>query len=64
MRFPCGGYAPGPVTEFKAGQTVNVRFYSSSMNAKEIKTQPKIGGRKFSQARHGGGLVSCAFVFI
>lgn len=61
MRFPCGGYAPGPVTKFTAGQRVDVRFYASSMNANQIKTQPKptSANRQFSQARHGGGL--CEF---
>ncbi|KAF9175951.1 hypothetical protein BGX21_005321 [Mortierella sp. AD011] len=61
MKFPCGGYAPGPVTKMKAGQVVNVRFYSSSMSASQIKKQPKPTSAKhqFSQARHGGG--TCEF---
>ncbi|KAF9432600.1 hypothetical protein BGZ76_010582 [Entomortierella beljakovae] len=61
MRFPCGGYAPGPVTNLVAGQTVNVRFYASGMKDKDIKTQPKLtkSTRQFAQARHGGGL--CEF---
>ncbi|KAF9205973.1 hypothetical protein BGZ49_003219 [Haplosporangium sp. Z 27] len=61
MRFPCGGYAPGPVTKMKAGDVIDVRFYSSSMSAAQIKTQPKptTPNRQFSQARHGGG--TCEF---
>ncbi|KAG0212192.1 hypothetical protein BGX28_006738 [Mortierella sp. GBA30] len=61
QRFPCGGYAPGPVTKMKAGQVVNVRFLASSMKAKDIKTQPKptSSSKQFSQARHGGG--TCEF---
>lgn len=63
MRFPCGGYAPGPVTNMRAGQTVNVRFYASGMKAKDIRSQPKptSPNRQFSQARHGGGMVSFIF---
>ncbi|KAK3846011.1 MAG: hypothetical protein J3R72DRAFT_10098 [Linnemannia gamsii] len=65
MRFPCGGYAPGPVTNMKAGQTVNVRFYASGMKSNDIRTQPKptSANRQFSQARHGGGMVSFFFHF-
>ncbi|KAF9095281.1 hypothetical protein BGX29_009120 [Mortierella sp. GBA35] len=61
QRFPCGGYAPGPVTKMKAGQIINVRFLASSMNAKQIKTQPKptSSSKQISQARHGGG--TCEF---
>ncbi|KAF9174149.1 hypothetical protein BGX21_007619 [Mortierella sp. AD011] len=61
MKFPCGGYAPGPVTKLKAGQTINVRFLASTMKAKDIKTQPKptSSSKQFSQARHGGG--TCEF---
>ncbi|KAF9142558.1 hypothetical protein BGX30_002702 [Mortierella sp. GBA39] len=61
MRFPCGGYAPGPVTNMRAGQTINVRFYASSMKADQIRSQPKptSPNRQFSQARHGGGM--CEF---
>ncbi|KAG0371331.1 hypothetical protein BC939DRAFT_504772 [Gamsiella multidivaricata] len=61
QRFPCGGYAPGPVTNMKAGQVINVRFLASSMKAKDIKTQPKptSSSKQFSQARHGGG--TCEF---
>jgi len=60
MRFPCGGYSPGPVTNMRAGQTVNVRFFASSMKPNQIKSQPKptSPNRQFSQARHGGGMVS------
>ncbi|KAF8917743.1 hypothetical protein BGZ58_005025, partial [Dissophora ornata] len=58
MRFPCGGYAPGPVTNMKAGDTVNVRFFASGMKAADIKKQPKptSPSKQFSQARHGGGM--------
>lgn len=61
QRFPCGGYAPGPITNMKAGETIDVRFFASSMKAADIKTQPKPvpANRQFSQARHGGGL--CEF---
>ncbi|KAI1302290.1 hypothetical protein EDD11_005625 [Mortierella claussenii] len=61
MRYPCGGYAPGPVTSMRAGQTLNVRFYASSMKAQDINKQPKptSPNRQFSQARHGGGM--CEF---
>lgn len=63
MRFPCGGYAPGPVTNMRAGQTINVRFYASGMKANDIRSQPKptSPNRQFSQARHGGGMVSFIF---
>ncbi|KAF9096642.1 hypothetical protein BGX27_001099 [Mortierella sp. AM989] len=60
-RFPCGGFAPGPVTNFKAGARVNVRFFASAMKDKDLKKQPKLTSpnRQFNQARHGGGL--CEF---
>ncbi|KAF9896673.1 hypothetical protein BX616_006973, partial [Lobosporangium transversale] len=60
-RFPCGGFAPGPVTELKAGEVVPVRFLASSMKKKDIKTQPRPTNSKhrFKQARHGGG--TCEF---
>ncbi|KAG0050210.1 hypothetical protein BGZ83_005012 [Gryganskiella cystojenkinii] len=61
QKFPCGGYAPGPVTNMKAGQTVNVRFLASSMSQSQIQKQPKPTSKshQFSQARHGGG--TCEF---
>ncbi|KAF9105151.1 hypothetical protein BGX27_009790 [Mortierella sp. AM989] len=61
QRFPCGGYKMGPITKMKAGQVINVRFFASSMKAKDIKTQPKLvsPSRQFKQARHGGG--TCEF---
>ncbi|KAF9919827.1 hypothetical protein FBU30_010484 [Linnemannia zychae] len=60
MRFPCGGYAPGPVTNMHAGQTVNVRFLASGMSASQISKQPKpTSSKQFYQARHGGG--TCEF---
>ncbi|KAF9979125.1 hypothetical protein BGZ75_009810 [Mortierella antarctica] len=62
LTFPCGGYAPGPVTELKAGETVKVRFYASDMDRGELEEQPKKPVEKkkqFKQARHGGGM--CEF---
>ncbi|KAG0367422.1 hypothetical protein BC939DRAFT_450068 [Gamsiella multidivaricata] len=61
VRFPCGGYAPGPITKMKAGQTINVRFYASGMRASDIKKQPVLtkSTKQFHQARHGGGM--CEF---
>ncbi|KAF9187321.1 hypothetical protein BGZ51_001411 [Haplosporangium sp. Z 767] len=61
MRYPCGGFKPGPVTNMKAGQVINVRFLASEMNASQIKKQPKLTSRnkQFKQARHGGGM--CEF---
>ncbi|KAF9926862.1 hypothetical protein BGZ67_007901 [Mortierella alpina] len=60
LKFPCGGYAPGKITPMKAGETVNVRFYASDMDAAQIRKQPKFkGSNKFKQARHGGGM--CEF---
>ncbi|KAF9204895.1 hypothetical protein BGZ49_004742 [Haplosporangium sp. Z 27] len=57
MRFPCGGYAPGPVTKMHAGERIDVRFLASTMKAADIKKQPKptSANHQFSQARHGGG---------
>ncbi|KAF9950766.1 hypothetical protein BGZ72_007644 [Mortierella alpina] len=61
QRFPCGGYAPGPVTKMKHGDVIPVRFLASSMKAKDIRRQPKptSPNKQFSQARHGGG--TCEF---
>ncbi|KAG0256731.1 hypothetical protein BG011_004340 [Mortierella polycephala] len=61
QRFPCGGYAPGPVTKMKHGQVINVRFHATSMKANDVKKQPKLvsKNKQFKQARHGGGL--CEF---
>ncbi|KAF8971994.1 hypothetical protein BGZ46_010178 [Entomortierella lignicola] len=61
MRFPCGGYAPGPVTKMHAGERIDVRFLASTMKAADIKKQPKptSDNHQFSQARHGGG--TCEF---
>ncbi|KAG0221530.1 hypothetical protein B0O80DRAFT_500258 [Mortierella sp. GBAus27b] len=60
-KFPCGGFAPGPVTTFKAGDTVNVRFAASSMNKDQLKRQPDPEDEedRFKQARHSGG--TCEF---
>ncbi|KAG0085950.1 hypothetical protein BGZ93_004196 [Podila epicladia] len=54
-KFPCGGYKPGPVTTYKAGQVIPVRFWN--FNIKNPNKFPPPGG--LSQARHGGG--ACEF---
>ncbi|KAF9582812.1 hypothetical protein BGW38_010728 [Lunasporangiospora selenospora] len=61
MRYPCGGYPPGPVTKMKAGQVIDVRFYASAMKSNDLKKQPKLSKstKQFAQARHGGGM--CEF---
>ncbi|KAI8595287.1 hypothetical protein EDD21DRAFT_391563 [Dissophora ornata] len=57
--LPCNGYnKPGPVTNLKAGETVNVRFWGPALPEKYLNTLPPkpSGGRgQISQARHGGG---------
>ncbi|KAI1314649.1 hypothetical protein EDD11_001902 [Mortierella claussenii] len=52
--FPCGGYKKGPVTTYKAGQVIPVRFWTFGMDYKVF--PPKSG---ISPARHGGG--ACEF---
>ncbi|KAG0314145.1 hypothetical protein BGZ99_008343 [Dissophora globulifera] len=54
LKYPCGGYPKGPVTHFKAGDLVDVRFWTP-----ELKDVTKLPTKKMSQARHGGGL--CEF---
>ncbi|KAF9428169.1 hypothetical protein BGZ94_003210 [Podila epigama] len=54
FKYPCGGYKKGPNTDLKAGQIVNVRFWTSEM--KENTNKPK---NDIEQARHGGGM--CEF---
>ncbi|KAF8935611.1 hypothetical protein BGZ52_008594 [Haplosporangium bisporale] len=56
-KFPCGGYPKGPNTDLKAGQVINVRFWSSSMSDKE--DNGKLPKMNIEQARHGGGM--CEF---
>ncbi|KAG0355191.1 hypothetical protein BGZ54_001261, partial [Gamsiella multidivaricata] len=50
-KFPCGGYKKGPVTTYKAGQVIPVRFWN--FNIKNPKKFPPPSGLK--QSRHGGG---------
>ncbi|KAG0200273.1 hypothetical protein BGX28_006638 [Mortierella sp. GBA30] len=53
--FPCGGYKKGPVTTYKAGETIPVRFWN--FNIKDSTKFPPPKG--LAQSRHGGG--SCEF---
>ncbi|KAG0204143.1 hypothetical protein BGX33_008693 [Mortierella sp. NVP41] len=53
--FPCGGYKKGPVSTYKAGQVIPVRFWN--FEVKDYKTFPPPKG--LSQSRHGGG--ACEF---
>ncbi|KAG9321337.1 hypothetical protein KVV02_001115 [Mortierella alpina] len=53
--FPCGGYEKGPVTTYKAGETIPVRFWN--FNIKDYKQFPPPKG--LGQSRHGGG--ACEF---
>ncbi|KAF9334397.1 hypothetical protein BG006_002235 [Podila minutissima] len=53
-KFPCGGYPKGPVTSFKAGDIIPVRFWTFGVDYKKF--PPKAG---IKPARHGGG--SCEF---
>ncbi|KAI1310540.1 hypothetical protein EDD11_003712 [Mortierella claussenii] len=54
-KFPCGGYKKGPVSTYKAGQVIPVRFWN--FNIKNYKKFPPSSSTK--QSRHGGG--SCEF---
>ncbi|KAG0359531.1 hypothetical protein BGZ54_009921, partial [Gamsiella multidivaricata] len=54
-KFPCGGYKKGPVTKYKAGEIIPVRFWN--FNVKNPKVFPPPAGLK--QSRHGGG--ACEF---
>ncbi|KAK3818340.1 MAG: hypothetical protein J3Q66DRAFT_439444 [Benniella sp.] len=60
-RFPCGGFAPGPVTQLSTDQVIAVRFAASSMSPQRLETHPKPTNSRhqFTQARHGGG--TCEF---
>ncbi|KAI1319855.1 hypothetical protein EDD11_002849 [Mortierella claussenii] len=54
-KFPCGGYKKGPVTTYKAGEIIPVRFWNF-----EITDYNKFPPRKgLTQSRHGGG--ACEF---
>ncbi|KAG0050552.1 hypothetical protein BGZ83_004675 [Gryganskiella cystojenkinii] len=52
--FPCGGYKKGPVTTYKAGEIVNVRFWTFGIDYKKFPPPANL-----NQARHGGG--ACEF---
>ncbi|KAF9359529.1 hypothetical protein BGX34_008317 [Mortierella sp. NVP85] len=54
-KFPCGGYKKGPVTTYKAGEIIPVRFWN--FQVKNPKKFPPPGG--VPQSRHGGG--ACEF---
>jgi len=54
-KFPCGGYKKGPVTKYKAGELIPVRFWN--FNIKDYKKFPP--PNNLAQARHGGG--ACEF---
>ncbi|KAI1314565.1 hypothetical protein EDD11_001994 [Mortierella claussenii] len=54
-KFPCGGYNKGPVTTYKAGDIIPVRFWN--FNVKDYQTFPP--PPNLGQARHGGG--ACEF---
>ncbi|KAF8987797.1 hypothetical protein BGZ52_002660 [Haplosporangium bisporale] len=54
-KFPCGGYKPGPVTKYKAGEIIPVRFWN--FDIKDYKKFPP--PKNVPQARHGGG--ACEF---
>ncbi|KAF9326273.1 hypothetical protein BGZ89_006636 [Linnemannia elongata] len=53
--FPCGGYKKGPVTTYKAGEIIPVRFWNFEI--KDYKKFPPPKG--LTQSRHGGG--ACEF---
>ncbi|KAF9346817.1 hypothetical protein BGX26_001670 [Mortierella sp. AD094] len=60
--LPCNGYKnPGPVTNLKAGEVINVRFWGPALPEKYLDTLPPKGSAssQINQARHGGGL--CQF---
>ncbi|KAK3815045.1 MAG: hypothetical protein J3Q66DRAFT_388955 [Benniella sp.] len=63
FKYPCGGYPMGPVTELRAGQLIQARFWTRDMlkgkkNIKKIYNK-KLPSKSMSQARHGGGM--CEF---
>ncbi|OAQ35311.1 hypothetical protein K457DRAFT_898467 [Linnemannia elongata AG-77] len=53
--FPCGGYKKGPVSTYKAGEVIPVRFWN--FGVEDYKSFPPRKG--ISQSRHGGG--ACEF---
>ncbi|KAF8924048.1 hypothetical protein EDD21DRAFT_448473 [Dissophora ornata] len=53
--FPCGGYKKGPVTTYKAGEVVPVRFWNFEVTDYTKFPPPK----GLTQSRHGGG--ACEF---
>ncbi|GJJ70815.1 hypothetical protein EMPS_03165 [Entomortierella parvispora] len=53
-KFPCGGYKKGPVTTYRAGQIIPVRFWTFGVDYKKF--PPKAG---LKPSRHGGG--ACEF---
>lgn len=53
-KFPCGGYKKGPVTTYRAGQIIPVRFWTFGVDYKKF--PPKAG---IKPSRHGGG--ACEF---
>ncbi|KAG0280406.1 hypothetical protein BGZ95_010221 [Linnemannia exigua] len=54
-KFPCGGYPKGPVTKYRAGQVIDVRFFVYEIGS-WTRFPPTPGIRN---ARHGGG--ACEF---
>ncbi|KAF9189915.1 hypothetical protein BGZ49_003768 [Haplosporangium sp. Z 27] len=54
-KYPCGGYKKGPVTKYKAGEVIPVRFWNFEI--KDYKKFPPPKG--LTQSRHGGG--ACEF---
>ncbi|KAF9979799.1 hypothetical protein BGZ65_006000, partial [Modicella reniformis] len=53
--FPCGGYKKGPVNTYKAGEIIDVHFWT--FDVKDYANFPPPKG--LSIPRHGGG--SCEF---
>ncbi|KAG0367579.1 hypothetical protein BGX24_003167, partial [Mortierella sp. AD032] len=54
-KFPCGGYPKGPVTKYRAGEVIDVRFFVYEIGS-WTRFPPTPGIRN---ARHGGG--ACEF---
>ncbi|ORZ28978.1 hypothetical protein BCR41DRAFT_391392 [Lobosporangium transversale] len=53
--FPCGGYPKGPVTTYRAGDIIQVRFWNHQVKDYQSFPPPD----NIPQARHGGG--ACEF---
>ncbi|KAG0014024.1 hypothetical protein BGZ82_001942 [Podila clonocystis] len=56
--LPCNGYGPGIVTQLKAGQQVNVRFWGPALGKtymNRLPRRPDPRSSQLNQARHGGG---------